>query len=120
MAEEEERKVVVRRSYLDTPIGKKVATYDFAESLLEAIKVLDEDLARLEERVNGLEKGGNLAKTLEELDSRLTSMEETLKGLEKSIEVDLADLTDKISALIDAFHELAERVQRLEDAMIKG
>lgn len=118
--EKEEKKVVVKPEYLDTPGGKKVATFDFAMGLAEAIEILDEAEAELEERVNKLERGEGMAKLLEKFEARIAAIEKTLSSMEKNIQTEMGDLADKLSALIDAFHELAERVQRIEEMLFKG
>lgn len=116
MGEEEE--IEIRPSYLETPGGKRVATYEFVMSLAKAIKIMyEDDLSKLEERVNKLEEA---AKIFQEFESRLSNMEKSLDELERRLELDLGDISDKLSALIDAFHELAEKVERLEDVLARG
>jgi len=116
MGEEEE--IEIRPSYLETPGGRRVATYEFAMSLAKAIKIMyEDDLTKLEERVNRLE---DAAKIFQEFESRLSNMEKSLDDLERRLELDLGDISDKLSALIDAFHELAEKVERLEEILARG
>ena len=116
MGEEEE--IEIRPSYLETPGGRRVATYEFAMSLAKAIKIMyEDDLTKLEERVNRLEEA---AKIFQEFESRLSNMEKSLDDLERRLELDLGDISDKLSALIDAFHELAEKVERLEEILARG
>ena len=116
MGEEEE--IEIRTSYLETPGGRRVATYEFAMSLAKAIKIMyEDDLTKLEERVNRLEEA---AKIFQEFESRLSNVEKSLDDLERRLELDLGDISDKLSALIDAFHELAEKVERLEDVLARG
>ena len=63
MGEEEE--IEIRPSYLETPGGRRVATYEFAMSLAKAIKIMyEDDLDKLEERVNKLEEGLRYSKNL--------------------------------------------------------
>ena len=114
----EEGEIEIRRSYLETPGGRRVATYEFAMDLAKAIKIIcEDDLTKLEERVNKLEEA---AKIFQEFESRLSNMEKSLDDLERRLELDLGDISDKLSALIDAFHELAEKVERLEDVLARG
>lgn len=114
---ERDESVIVKPRYLETPKGR-IPTYDFALSLLKAVKVLDDVTAELEEKVSRLEKSG--ASGLDELKSRLEKVEEVLENLEKMLEPDLEDINDKLSTLIEAFDKLAERVQRLEESLSKG
>jgi chromosome segregation ATPase len=106
--------IVLKPRYLETPKGK-IPTYDFAMGLAKAINILDEAVAELEEKIRGM----TLASTAElsDLKARLESVEEGLKNLEKRLEVELEDLNDKLITLTDVVHELAERVQRLEESV---
>ncbi|MEM2819016.1 MAG: hypothetical protein QXK19_04725, partial [Nitrososphaerota archaeon] len=73
--------------------------------------------AKLEERIERIEKGEYLAKLIERLDKfevRIAAIEKTLSNLEKNIQTEIGDISDKVSALIDAFHELTEKLQRME------
>lgn len=114
---ERDESVVVKPRYLETPKGK-IPTYDFALSLLKAVKVLDDVTAELEEKVGRLEKSEALG--LDELKSRLEKVEKILENLEKRLEPDLEDINDKLSTLIDAFDKLVERVQKLEESLSRG
>ncbi|MEN2975282.1 MAG: hypothetical protein ABDH32_06890 [Candidatus Caldarchaeales archaeon] len=120
--EKEPRKfeIEIIPEYLDTPSGKKVATFNFAMGVAKALEIIDEAQLELEQRVERLERGENLTKLLERFngfEARIANIEKTLTGLEKNLQNDIEDLSDKLSALIDAFHELAERVQRMEEAL---
>ncbi len=109
--------VVVKPRYLETPRGR-IPTYDFALGILKAVKVLDDATAELEEKVSRLEKSG--APGLDELKKRLEKVEEVLESLEKRLELDLDDINDKLSTLMDAFDKLVERIQKLEENLSKG
>ena len=57
MGEEEEIEIEIRPSYLETPGGRRVATYEFAMDLAHAIKIIcEDDLTKLEERRGNLER----------------------------------------------------------------
>ena len=114
---EEEKVVEIELSYIDTPGGRRVATYESAKSLAEALEVLDEAVAELEGKIGRLERLEGLTKVLEKLLERIVSIEKSILELERSFQTDLGDISDKVSALVDAFGELAERVQRIEDAL---
>ena len=43
----------------------------------------------------------------------------SLNELEKKIELDLNEILDRLSTLTDAFNELVERVQKLEESLPK-
>jgi len=115
--DEEKVEIEIIPEYLDTPTGKKVATFEFAMSLAKALEVLDEAEASLEERIEKIEKGEHLSKFFEKMEARISVIEKVLSDLEKNIQTEIGDLSDKLSALIDAFHELAERVQRIEELL---
>jgi len=115
--EEKRIEIEIIPEYLDTPSGKKVATFDFVMGVAKGLEVLDETEAKLEERIERIEKGEYLAKLIERLDKfevRIAAIEKTLSNLEKNIQTEIGDISDKVSALIDAFHELTEKLQRME------
>jgi len=114
---EKDKGVVVKPRYLETPKGR-IPTYDFALGILKAVKLLDEVTAELEERMSKLEKRG--APGLEGLEERIALVEEAVKRLEKKLDLDLGEVNDRLSALTDAFSELMERVQKLEELLAKG
>jgi len=118
LSEKDENLVIsIRRRFLETPKGR-IPTYDFTLDILEAVKALANVATELGERVDELGKGGGSG--LDELKNRLEKVEEVLEGLEKKLELDLEDINDKLSTLMEAFDKLVERIQRLEESSSKG
>ncbi len=115
---EDQERVVIELKYLETPKGR-VPTYEFARNLLKAIEILDDVTANIEEKLVKLEERREMPQSVEELQERLTAMENTIKELEKKIELDLGEILDRLSTLTDAFNELVERVQKLEESIPK-
>lgn len=116
--EEKRIEIEIIPEYLDTPSRKKVATFDFVMNVAKALEVLDEAEAQLEDRIERIERGEHLAKLIErfeKLEVRIAAIEKTLSDLEKNIQTEIGDISDKVSALIDAFHELTEKLQKMED-----
>jgi predicted nucleic acid-binding Zn-ribbon protein len=113
LSKAEDGGIVLKPGYLETPKGK-IPTYEFTMGLAKAINILDEAVAELEEKIKGLAPAGTAE--LSDLKARLESAEEGLKSLEKRLELELEDLNDKLMTLTDVVHELAERVQRLEES----
>ncbi|MCD6341260.1 MAG: hypothetical protein J7L83_00150 [Thaumarchaeota archaeon] len=114
----EENRVIIELKYLETPVGK-VPTLEFAKSLLKAIQILDDATANIEEKLGKLEEGGLMPKNLEEVQERLNSMESAIKDIQKKLDLEVGEILDKLSALTDAFSELVERVQRIEESLPK-
>jgi len=118
--ERDDMTVSLGLSYIETPRGN-IPTY---ESVRELAKIMAEDIneliditSNLEERLSKLEKSGGAGS--EELREKLLALEESVKELREKLELELKDISDKLSVLTDAFAELVERIKKLEENLPK-